>query len=170
MGLALRMYAQDYDERNVYTAISGPVLGGNGMWWMITIQPYLKNIQLLNCPSYPGGGYCANTGGGCETSKQPAPTPYRYFAGYGMNNQASGWTDSSVAKPAETFVVMDGACVITQAPPNWPMDTAGNIANALRHNSGANVAYFDGHVKWLNQQGFGVAGANWPGQWLQTGP
>jgi prepilin-type processing-associated H-X9-DG protein len=142
------MYGQDYDERNVPTSNSTS-LGGNGVWWMIIIQPYVKNVQLLNCPSYNGGGYCGNTGG-CEGGA-PSPDPYRYFAGYGLNEgydripatnypAPPGRADAEIVDVAGTFAILDGQCVV--ACPSW---RAGNT----RHNEGADIAYCDGHVKWL---------------------
>ncbi len=173
IGLGLRMYAQDYDERNVPTVSSGNVVGGNGIWWMILIQPYIKNVQLLACPSYGGDpGYCPNNGSPQCESGAPSPDIYRYRGGYGINNAANGWKDGTLVKPAETVHVMDAACVINQPPPAWPMDNAGNLANTLRHNNGGDVLFFDGHVKFWKLGDFGMidGAGNWPGQWTQAGP
>ena len=159
--LGMRMYAQDYDETNVPVANAGNVVGGNGIWWMIIIQPYIKNIQLLACPSYGGNaGYCGN--GGCEGSA-PSPDPYRYMGGYGINWGANGWKDGALAKPAETIHVLDSPCVVAQQAPNWPQDP-GNEANWLRHNEGCDIAWFDGHAKWMKKNNI-VAG-----MWTQAGP
>ncbi|MFA0753867.1 MAG: hypothetical protein IMHGJWDQ_001646 [Candidatus Fervidibacter sp.] len=51
LGLAFYQYAQDYDERWVPTR---HVLGGGavcGSQWNYIIQPYLRNEDLLKCPS-----------------------------------------------------------------------------------------------------------------------
>jgi prepilin-type N-terminal cleavage/methylation domain-containing protein/prepilin-type processing-associated H-X9-DG protein len=149
VGIAMRMYAQDYDERNVPVAASAASIGGNGIWWMVLMQPYIKNIQLFDCPSGGDGHFCANSGG-CEGSA-PRPDPYRYFGGMGVNwawdsgpnvsyPGPCGVKDSEVQDPVGTFFAMDGQCVV--ACPSWR-------SNITRHNEGINAVYCDGHVKWL---------------------
>ena len=152
LGLAFKMYASDYDEKNCPAAASAPVIGGNGIWWMILLQPYIKNIQILNCPSNPNdGAFCGNAGGACEGTKVPSPDPYRYYGGYGVNwgwdpTLNAGWTsplgvkDASIQDVSGTFLVMDSQCVV--ACPTW--------RNSIqRHNEGIDVGYYDGHVKFL---------------------
>jgi len=57
MGLAMMMYAQDHDEHitPVYTTNSPYVLpNGNTyttMLWYHALYPYMKNRQIMNCPS-----------------------------------------------------------------------------------------------------------------------
>ena len=159
MGLAARMYAQDYDEVNVQVALAGNVVGGNGIWWMVSLQPYIKNIQVMNCPSYGNGGYCANSGG-CEGTA-PSPDPYRYFGGYGCN-WGNGWAgpcgvaDGSIGDSTGTFLAGDGQCVVLY--PTW---TSAN----QRHNGGINMAYCDGHVKFLKDTNIPTTGI---GGWTAT--
>ncbi len=61
LGTATMMYAQDYDEvlpRNAY-ADPPRVLEGDHFVncssprWMDVLQPYVKNLQIFNCPSDP---------------------------------------------------------------------------------------------------------------------
>ncbi len=54
IGLAMRMYAQDYDEINV-GSYQYPNGWSNGPWmiWADMLQPYIKNTQLFACPSAP---------------------------------------------------------------------------------------------------------------------
>jgi len=47
LGLALMQYAQDYDERYPMMYRYMPDL----YWWADVTQPYIKNYQLLVCPS-----------------------------------------------------------------------------------------------------------------------
>jgi prepilin-type N-terminal cleavage/methylation domain-containing protein/prepilin-type processing-associated H-X9-DG protein len=167
LALAVLMYAQDYDETNPPVANAGNIIGGNGIWWMILVQPYIKNIQILNCPSNPtDGAFCPNTGG-CEASA-PSPDPYRYFGGYGANwgwdpTLNAGWTspfgskDAVVSDVAGTFLVMDAQCVV--ACPTW---TGAN----QRHNDGIDVAYCDGHVKFQRDQAIPT---NISGGWTPDG-
>ena len=154
--LAARMYSSDYDERNVMVAMGpGTAAAGNGVWWMIVLQPYLKNMQILDCPSYDNCRFCPAS---CDSSGWG-----RYVGGYGINWNANGWSDGSIAKPAETVHLIDSPCIVAQQPPNWPQDPA-NEGQWLRHNETCQVAFFDGHVKAMNKGGF-VAG-----MWTQAGP
>src|SRR5438105_2858869 len=50
LGIAVQMYTQDYDE-------TFPFACPDDWWaytWGVTIQPYIKNEQILRCPSDPG--------------------------------------------------------------------------------------------------------------------
>jgi prepilin-type N-terminal cleavage/methylation domain-containing protein/prepilin-type processing-associated H-X9-DG protein len=58
LGLALRMYAQDYDETNtsIYQGwgTGDPnVADQDGWMWRNAIQPYTKNKGIMSCPSNP---------------------------------------------------------------------------------------------------------------------
>src|SRR5690348_13949507 len=46
IGLGLQMYCQDHDGRYPSPASSATTYG-----WAQTIQPYLKNAQIFQCPS-----------------------------------------------------------------------------------------------------------------------
>src|SRR5438132_13324872 len=69
IALALMQYQQDYDERFVPTrfTIPGPAQGvcdgGTRIQpWSETIQPYVKNEGVVQCPS-DGGSAAGNFGG-----------------------------------------------------------------------------------------------------------
>lgn len=51
VGLAVQMYAQDYDENIVHTELGGDIDDAHEYYWGDMLQPYLKNWQLLVCPS-----------------------------------------------------------------------------------------------------------------------
>src|SRR5437016_6241142 len=55
MGLAFQMYAQDYDETWAFTTFYDVFKSDNtptgGDPWVTTTQPYIKNWQVLVCPS-----------------------------------------------------------------------------------------------------------------------
>lgn len=136
IGLACRMYADDYDGTHI-AAFTYP----NG-WgacprqiWVHFIQPYVKNYGIFSCPSSPRDG----RGRFCITQLDCMPpgtlgsmaTPmelgyafnegymdvaYRGMAGAGYHGMTSidtagadeGAADSSVEEPAGTIVVADG--------------------------------------------------------------
>jgi prepilin-type N-terminal cleavage/methylation domain-containing protein/prepilin-type processing-associated H-X9-DG protein len=94
LGLSFRMYAQDYDERNVQgwqgnfknKYNQGPARA----WWQHDVQPYVKNVPIFACPDVDNPAYWG------ETTPSPAPTDstYRYESGIGLNWYTPQWTDS----------------------------------------------------------------------------
>jgi prepilin-type N-terminal cleavage/methylation domain-containing protein/prepilin-type processing-associated H-X9-DG protein len=149
--LAFLQYAQDYDERlpggNSYTGI-GP--------WYNAIEPYMKNKQVLLCPSH--GVYSAST-----------PTSYGVPWPNVMNDRSGGYPQGcslgSIDNPSECLLFTESEQAVTKNPTLWvyalkrtPYGTSGDgaafVYNLLpvpgRHNDGNNVAFFDGHSKWIH--------------------
>jgi prepilin-type N-terminal cleavage/methylation domain-containing protein/prepilin-type processing-associated H-X9-DG protein len=111
LGLALLMYAQDYDETNCGSYPSHP----NG-WdtcpmftWMDTLYPYTKNTGIYTCPSgqrlfsdstRDGCSPIAAVYGGSElgTTSNPFQLGYLYNEGYNAN-PASGYCPNGDPDP-----------------------------------------------------------------------
>jgi prepilin-type N-terminal cleavage/methylation domain-containing protein/prepilin-type processing-associated H-X9-DG protein len=167
LALACRMYASDFDERNVPVARWNPSFAGNGYWWMVLVEPYLKNLQILNCPSYRcEAGFCGAPNWTCDQ-----PPRARYMGGYGMNWGHSACTyggvaypadpgpgdqkDSAVDQPAATVQLADSFCIVARhsASNEWPGTTS--CRGVPSHNGGVNLSYCDGHVKWSRRNGGG---------------
>lgn len=141
--IAVLQYAQDYDETLPPGALA---YATNGNWYDL-IGPYLKNTQILMCPS--NRSYAIGYGWNYQNFGY-------YYASYG-----SGWCTSlgQVPRPAETILIGDnpdpgmygaGTRYIygpTQVSP--PADGIGNVAG--RHNDGGNYGFLDGHAKWLSR-------------------
>ena len=153
LALGMLMYVQDYDEVfpfEVYCNVPGfpnmcwdrymAYFGGNGF-----IMPYVKNTQLWSCPSQPG-----NLGFGLD----PA---------YGYNKFLSRVKLGRLQYPAQIVLFADsygirwfpysvsgGCCFGGQA---WH-HRIGHCVEAEGtdgpHNGGANIAFADGHVKWMS--------------------
>src|SRR2546428_238100 len=76
VGMALNMYVQDYDETlPTQHPNNWPVAGPKGSWltnplpsWITLLWPYIKNWQMLRCPSAPPPG-------GGEFTGQPTSRP-----------------------------------------------------------------------------------------------
>jgi len=164
--LGVLMYASDNDGQ--YVAQTRPIagVGGNGVWWMMPIQPYLKNWDLMLCPSYrcsyggvgtwTGAGFCGDTPGGTSTCDQPPRQ--RFVGGYGINAGdtwsgawdpgPAGQKESIITMPAETVFLAESHCIVARSPfsGNWPGYRA--CRGNPMHNEGINIAFCDGHVKW----------------------
>jgi prepilin-type N-terminal cleavage/methylation domain-containing protein/prepilin-type processing-associated H-X9-DG protein len=162
VGLAAIQYMQDYDEKFPVAAIN--VGAGNARYpdgstgtyylWFHQLQPYIKNVQLMNCPSYPGTMYTGfyHPPGGLGGNQF-------FFTGTGLKM-------ALCENPAELGIVMDAGWNRTaepnigNAPPradgyyllDWDpaaAATGGDNSNAPnpRHNMGTNVVFADGHQK-----------------------
>jgi len=178
IGLGIMQYTQDYDEayppnwtgyddwthRSPITDKSVPagnftVTNGSGTpsghypTWMDIIFPYVKSVQVFVCPSarvnptYPSYGYSGALGG----------------RNVGVFGGTSGVpvTLAAVQRPSEIEMVMDE---------NWnysfyavPIDIGNNARNTdpakyntvIPHLEGGNVAFADGHVKWVSRANMG---------------
>ncbi len=165
---ATMMYSQDYDEVLIPLA-TGAASGADARTWRVLVQPYMKNIEALRCPSLPNDTV--------DTTRGLSP-----FA-LGLNNQAylhtylttlRTYTTGDVAKVAETILVCDMANPTTatrdlpydQWQPNttgsnfgyarmWPGDggwTSDPWRVWPRHSGGAVCGFYDGHAKWLKME------------------
>jgi prepilin-type N-terminal cleavage/methylation domain-containing protein/prepilin-type processing-associated H-X9-DG protein len=178
VGLAFAMYAQDYDETACFTHhnIGGPSLvvnEGGLLWyadsyivtWHKLLMPYTKNAWVYKCPEAPFGDF-----GG------PSAVNVNYGANRGAFSvpPSTVRTLASVPRPADTIAVLDcgrwhyewSYVVRGSANSKWyiPNDPRGcspapgssGLAPETvfcptdkRHNGGVNVAFADGHAKWM---------------------
>ncbi len=135
LGLAVLQYSQDYDEQLPYVALgnvtytlpNGSSYTGAVLWHTM-LHPYIKNVQVYNCPSYSTLIYTGQ---------------YTTGGSYGMNILAAGDAVGAVNFPAETIVFAEAT-----GGDSYNLDgDAGEIAG--RHNEGLNNAFLDGHAKWM---------------------
>lgn len=152
IALGFMMYSQDYDERFPPSVVNTP---GSYSWpngtvttssyWTQKIYPYIKSVQVFNCPSsnykWEGGRDSAIT--------------------YGVNSilfysdADIGPSLASIANPSQTLMIADSASTtnstlgyftISQFFTTTP--SRGYVSD--RHLNGGNIAFADGHVKWLS--------------------
>lgn len=163
IGLSIFQYTQDYDEKfplyNYNTDMRG---------WVERIQPYIKSLQILQCPS--------------ETTNGSSSFPSGVITDYGYNLW-TGYDDSTAnnitakflniaayTNPSLTVMVMDhttnngsrwvtgvvsggsysNCAGITPCSPGLAQFTTvtGDTASVRRHLDGQNFVFADGHVKW----------------------
>jgi len=163
--LAIHMYCQDYDETmprdtfNVasFTTPNGEVVTTGQMPWMIAVYPYAKNVGVFNCPSWnikwEGGNSNWESNMECVTDGwndlcnlktlacfyQPAQCmvigekftrPYYY----------GGWTLWAETSTGHDFMAIDHTA-------EW--GGTNDQYNKSRHANGCNMAFADGHAKWM---------------------
>ncbi len=148
------MYQQDYDER---TGCYCDTIGASStarMSWCDMLTPYVKNSQVFVCPSSPlrwrtvyGPGVARAGSYGCNITSVGTATvgSFTYLYGYRSVSQ--------LQFPAETllFTECDG-------DPYVRFNTGASMQYvATLHNEGANVAFFDGHVKWMSRTAMAAA-------------
>ncbi len=143
LALALRMYTQDYDEKNLlgwkakYYNKFGE--GGNDAWayrawWQEMAFPYVKNLPLFACPDVANPIYYGET----VRSWNAHDSTYRYESGIGLNwytfqgTDAGEWgmwagagpgydafgglSDSDVKFPAERITLLDTGATVVGGP------------------------------------------------------
>jgi len=145
--LGVLMYVNDWDER-FPAALSG--------WdycpgWKQMIYPYVKNVQLYQCPSYfPRATSTRRNDYLPPESTNRAPISYAING----NGNICGTPPSQyypagtrylgeVVKPAETIILCESQ---NDWSPYWDSGAYGYTINAL-HSRQNNMGFCDGHVK-----------------------
>ena len=147
LATAEKMYEQDYDDRTGCYCSTIGVSSTARMSWCDMLAPYVKNTQIFECPSSSlrwrtvyGPGVARAGSYGCNiTLVSPVAMGYYYLYGYRQV--------STFLHPAETllFTECDG-------DPYVRFNTGVSMQYvATLHNEGANVAFFDGHAKWMSR-------------------
>ena len=143
IGLGFMMYIQDYDEKFMRHCWCR-----GDSCWMFGIQPYVKNWQMMNCPD-------KEFNEGCNRS-------------YGFNMSTLDCkTQGKIQHPAEIILAVDSrkktADTGARCPVafinhdmdgggcGWSGCNSGDSCLSDRHNEGANIAWADGHGKWMKK-------------------
>jgi prepilin-type N-terminal cleavage/methylation domain-containing protein/prepilin-type processing-associated H-X9-DG protein len=151
LALGVLMYVQDYDEvfpRSVYVEPTTPIPTMFSVY--DAIQPYMKNVGILTCPSYTPG---------FDWRKRVAPllSPNFQYVGYSPNLGLFGentcriggtkTTETALAAlelPVETIMFFDGTI---RSNPGTQL-VAEDVLASARHSDGVVINFADGHSKW----------------------
>lgn len=176
IGLGGAMYTQDYDEIIVPTWLVYSYDPFDEPLWPRLIQPYLKNTQILSCPSNAQNTRYTPQPPGWEDLD--ALGLWGIFGAYGRNACVANHDAAlaGVVEPANSVLFSetltkaakfptrpnlgwylafwhdptpegDTLCPYEQSEANrWYGENGAPPADW--HNGGANVAFFDGHAKW----------------------
>jgi len=139
--LSFMQYAQDYDEKFASMYWDGTRWQPDQIWWGGEVMPYIKNTQILLCPS-----------------KADSVCSYIY------NQYLSQLSMGQIATPAEIVAIADSTGNGFWALDGTTMAMYGNANCRIKavHNEGANFGYADGHGKWQ-------AGSSWKPSWWRPG-
>jgi prepilin-type processing-associated H-X9-DG protein len=186
VGLAISMYAQDYDETFPYSYFQV-----TDQWWEDVVNPYIKATNkggVLTCPSAPSAGFAyslndALSGKSLAYASRPADTILTADAVQGPKlrdkvtglNRANPWFSYTVVgqealwNPAPNFKTgtkADPNAVLVPDLPDEDTDKALGLAR-FRHNEGANHSFADGHTKYIRKNAYKLGQWYPPAQALQ---
>ena len=154
IGLGVAMYKQDYDEKMPQYNYT---IAAVNYSWDLVLEPYLKNRQIFRCPS----------------GANPDNFTGDVFTDYWYNILAAARADATFNAPSSTVMFGDsirqlGISNYTTGGAPWgviadPLYSAtqsttlalatlpanGSDSGAHRHLTGCNIAFADGHVKWM---------------------
>jgi prepilin-type N-terminal cleavage/methylation domain-containing protein/prepilin-type processing-associated H-X9-DG protein len=172
MGLGVMQYTQDFDERyprvSIVTAQPSPmsIQWYPGVWlWPEIILPYTKSEQIFVCPSSSIGrtsasdaarnGYSAGHYGANSAVITSAANPIT-LAALGAPASNYMFLDSGIytigattaARPAQYSNYIPGSAPYV-TPTTQPSAEYQSDFQTGRHLEGVNVAFADGHAKWL---------------------
>lgn len=162
ISLGIIQYTQDHDERLPIGHAGGTAQQRLETAWAMTIQPYVKSIQLFQCPSDSTKGYDPD-----PVTGHPGLTDYaaNIFAIPVIGASETTVKLSQIAYPSTMVMLME-----TRPASNYPYSTwhwinweppalnngymrgqsPGNPRSdpTVKHLMGSNWAFIDGHVKW----------------------
>ena len=190
LSTAVAMYVQDYELYPLYS--SGPDR------WHSLLQPYIKNTQVLICPSSGYNRYHVRNMGYGYNHQYLARSLDRGGSGMGSH-------ESMIEYPAETIAIADSSgtggwaqnpqpwsdmvnecdrlgnhgytidppllpvgskwgtsCTVSSPLPGYP--GAGHTRISTRHKGGANIAFCDGHAKWMRREKLEADNTYWNGR------
>ena len=170
IGLGLMMYVQDWDSSYPLPIFDNAPSSGRiyrlRRYAIEQIAPYIKNDDVLMCPSTeradafvtaanqvttPPGLLYTTYGVNVERNdpSDPGETAFTYLGIFGKN-------ESDLTEPAETIALADSMNfgISSRNPTPWTgnangMAWATTAAAIKRHNLGVNIAWADGHAKWM---------------------
>jgi prepilin-type N-terminal cleavage/methylation domain-containing protein/prepilin-type processing-associated H-X9-DG protein len=166
LSTATLAYVQDYDECYPYFPAWACGEANRAMYqrWFICIEPYVRNKQVFACPDgkhtihYDGfdipdwDGVPLNYGASLWprpacVARNPWYAP-RSYARHEFPAENMILSDSAHADftSGQVAAFADGPCPLCGWE-NWPRDRL-----RPRHNGGSNLAYADGHVKWMSAE------------------
>lgn len=168
IGMAINLYAQD--NRFYPTLDFNAYSNGNCGAWADKVFPYVKAEKIFECPSFAQGLYRSD----CPAPDKSDPeNPISWNGSYDLNIRDAKYLRDPVTKafngsynplqmtsptrytrPSSTILVLDGDGGYVspgyQEPPAASAADLPNFGVDAHHEGGANVAFADGHVKYMS--------------------
>ncbi len=179
VGLAISMYAQDYDETLPGNEMPMAGLSQPLGWmqpfdpavpltyrvWAREIMPYARNMGVFRCPETKprsSDGPCDPANNTCEVANTPGAGTTNYL----MNGVVDSRSLAVVPAPADIILVHEVRNYnrVAQQKPYMITEGSKRLATGITHayydflhNAGANLVFCDGHVKWQRKDQIRVA-------------
>lgn len=129
IGLGLKQYQQDYDERTLVVDENSRYL------WFQSLRPYVKSEQVFRCPAV------------AESSDTPTSQPTSDYAFNGFFTHAL--SVDNIQNAAEQIALSERVKRYDAADYHtWEAVPFGLQLNTALHLAGANYLFADSHVKW----------------------
>jgi prepilin-type N-terminal cleavage/methylation domain-containing protein/prepilin-type processing-associated H-X9-DG protein len=155
LALATTMYCDDYDD---FYPISWNTTANLGFNWSAAIYPYVKNLQVYNCPASGHNALWSPIGSGFGANANLLESDYGENPCLGSIGSSNGcapgqhWflaiTQGAVQHPSSMIMLFG---TNTPAFTFTNPDDGGTPNLETRHFNGGDVAYCDGHAQWLSQ-------------------
>ncbi len=147
IGTGFLMYTQDYDE-----AICPPFIGPTGplaQTWDRLVQPYMKNTQIISCPSDANSpSVDIRNGQIVAGNMQRSYTVPSNMGWEWYPNRQFSVKLAAIQFPAITIYLFErDNCTWIGGDWNWCSVSDGSNEWAYRHNKRSNLMYVDGHAK-----------------------
>ncbi len=167
IGMALNLYAQDnrFYPTLDFDAYTNEICGA----WADKVFPYVKSEKIFECPSAPYGLYRST----CPPTDKTNPGyPISWNGSYDLNVPDAKYllnpggishfaydprqhtSPTRYTRPSSTILVLDGDGGYVspgyQEPPAASVADLPNFGVDAHHEGGANVAFADGHVKYMS--------------------
>jgi len=178
IGLGFAQYTQDNDERYPINAwcpastpdcdtMTPPSFTSNGLWFHV-LNPYVKSIQVYNCPDFGYQPQRTNPGTGQWVYDSSISYGWNVYSLDGVNEITAfrGANVASVADATGTVLVGDAIGYYRLSGYHGEVYQNDSSSVAARHLEGTNILWADGHVKWLRPEKLRYApGSPVPGIW-----
>ncbi len=162
------------DQMGGQTPPNGVFWAANQWFWPQTLYAYHKSEQVFRCPSISWAGTPQNYNYGANSYIMPTPTTAALLNPLDTRLPSSNGVLlpaklSGIAAPSKAYLLVDSGAFIIGRPnvvnpafgfylpgtgslgvTGCPTSSPGNAdCNNGRHFNGVNVAFADGHAKWL---------------------
>ena len=186
LGLAFTLYAQDYRTYPKIDILNEEL---HCEAWPYKIYPYIKSEAVFECPAFPYGKF-VRSNGACPTTDSSIEGHPQFFLGsYDVNLPSASFTTSELGgpqmaiygyqsvtfnprrytRPSTTILLLDGDGYFVSPAYEAKFPTTAEEMRYhginLHHEGGANVAFADGHVKWMSMESLLKMSL-----WLPSGP
>jgi len=168
IGTSIMMYTDDYDETYPMSFIDKTAEGGTFTEWQDILYPYIKNYKIFFCPS----SIRKYKSDDIHYSDNYNYTSNRVIMQYYYaDNKVSAVSMTSVSSPASIYLIWDGSYMSLDGASlksccgawgaylpgsgsfNGVAFQGGTLGSSDytsgRHNLGVNIAFADGHAKYL---------------------